>query len=370
MRKIAVGIIGCGNISGIYLKNLQTLFGNTYVAAVADLDVERARAAAKEYSIAKACTVEELLADNEIEIVVNLTVPKVHALVSEQILHSGKHVYSEKPLAIDYEAGKRVIALAKQNNLLVGGAPDTFMGSGLQMVRKLLDDNWIGRPLAVTAFMAGMGPESWHPNPAMFYAQGAGPLFDMGPYYITAMVALFGPIKSIMSSATKGYTERIATTEALYGQSIPIETATHVAGNLEFANGVIATLITGFDVWKHNLPCIEIYGTEGGMVVPDPNSFEGDIKISRRWGDWSTIPSIFGYSANSRGLGVADMATQLSVVGEQGTVDNNGYRANGELTLHVLEAMQGMLVSAESGTRYVMETTTQRPAPLATDAKY
>jgi len=280
------------------------------------------------------------------------------------------YVYSEKPLAVDYEAGKRVISMARERNLLVGGAPDTFMGSGLQMVRKLLDDNWIGRPIAVTAFMAGMGPESWHPNPSMFYAQGAGPLFDMGPYYITALVALFGPIKSIMSSATKGYEERIATTEALYGQRIPVETFTHVAGNLEFASGVIATLITSFDVWKHNLPCIEIYGTDGGLVVPDPNSFDGDIKISRHRGDWNIVPSIFGYSANSRGLGVADMAAQLSVVSEQGTGDCSGFRANGELTLHVLEAMQGMLVSAETGKRYVMETLAPRPEPLATDAKY
>ncbi len=357
LEKVKVGVIGCGNISGIYLKNLSQRFEILEVAACADLVMERALARAKEFNIPKACCVDELLADSEIDIVVNLTIPKAHAQVCIAALEAGKNVYVEKPLAITREEGKRILDIARAKGLLVGCAPDTFLGAGLQTCRKLIDDGWIGEPIAATAFMVCHGHESWHPDPEFYYHVGGGPMFDMGPYYLTALVSLMGPIKRVTASARITFPERTITSQPKYGTKIKVETPTHIAGVMDFENGAVGTIVTSFDVWSANLPRIEIYGSEGSMSVPDPNGFGGPVLIRRQEAsEWSEIPLTHGYADNSRGIGVADMAYAL--------LSGRPHRANGEMAYHVLDVMQGFLDASESGSHYVVNSSCRRPAPL------
>ena len=238
-----IGIVGCGKISDIYLKNCHQRFPGMEVAAVADLITEVAQAKADEYGVKRVLTVDELVADPEVEAVLNLTIPSAHAEICEKTILAGKHSYTEKPLSIDFEDGKRLVNLAEEKGVRLGSAPDTFLGGGLQTVRKLLDDGWVGSPVAATAFMTGRGPEGWHPNPHFFYQRGAGPLFDMGPYYITAMVTLLGPVKRLAAATRVTFKERIATSKERYGERIPVEVPTHVAGTLEFESGAIGTLV-------------------------------------------------------------------------------------------------------------------------------
>src|SRR5947209_5582445 len=265
--KTALGIVGCGNISSIYLQ-APLLFENLYVAACADIDLERAHSQAEKYGVPKACSVEEMLADPEIDIVVNLTIPAAHAGVSLSALAAGKAVYSEKPLAINREDGQAILQAARERQLRVGCAPDTFLGGGLQTCIKLINDGEIGTPIAATAFMANHGMEHWHPDPYFFYQPGAGPLFDVGPYYLTALIAMMGPIERVTASMKITFPERTVTSEPKYGTKIPVNTPTHIAGIMEFASGAVGTMITSFDVWHHHLPFIEIYGTEGTLSTP------------------------------------------------------------------------------------------------------
>ncbi|MDI6828220.1 MAG: Gfo/Idh/MocA family oxidoreductase, partial [Armatimonadota bacterium] len=307
MDTVKVGIVGCGNICGIYFQNAKMLEA-IEVRACADIIPERAKAKADEFGC-KAMSVEELLADPEIEIVLNLTIPNAHASIAIAALEAGKSVYNEKPLAITREDGRKMLDLAKSKGLLVGCAPDTFMGGGIQTCRKLIDDGWIGQPVATTAFMVCHGHEGWHPDPEFYYKAGGGPMFDMGPYYLTALVNLIGPVRRVTGSARITFPERIIGSEPKRGTVIKVDVPTHVAGVMDFANGAVGTIITSFDVWAANLPRIEIYGTEGSLSVPDPNTFGGPVRI-RRAGDkeWADVPLSHGYAENSRGLGVADMA--------------------------------------------------------------
>lgn len=382
MRKIKVGIIGCGVISGIYLTNLTTRF-NKYleVAACADMFVEKAKEAAEKFKVPKACSVEELLGDPDIEIVVNLTIPAAHYEVNLAILNAGKHVYCEKPLALTTEEGKKILELAAAKGLLVGNAPDTFMGAGIQTCRKALDEGWIGKPLVITANMVCHGHEAWHPAPEFYYKKGAGPMMDMGPYYITALVSLLGPIKRTMCFAKKSYDQRtITSTSPLKGKVIDVEVLTHYSGIMEFENGVVANINMSFDMWKSNLPCIEIHGTDGSMTVPDPNMFGGPVRIIRGEGMiaavdglstgeavmkfhspevaalYKEIPMPYYYVQNSRGLGVLDMAYAI--------VTGRKHRACGELTYHVLEALTSFDISAKEGTVYNMKSSCERPAQM------
>lgn len=355
MEKIKVGIIGCGHISGIYLKNLSRTFEITEVVACADVIQERGRAKAEEFNIPKACSVEELLADPEIKIVVNLTIPKAHAEVTLAALDAGKSVYVEKPLAILREDGRKIVDKAKEKGLLVGCAPDTFLGGGLQTCRKLIDDGWIGTPVAATAFMTCHGHESWHPDPEFYYQLGGGPLFDMGPYYITALVSLLGPVKRVTGSAKISFPERTITSEKKYGQKIQVEVPTHVAGIMDFCSGTMATLLTSFDIWSAQLPRIEIYGSLGSLSVPDPNTFGGPVLIRRQGAaEWKEIPLTHGYSENSRGIGVADMAYAL--------LSGRKHRANGDMAYHVLDIMHGFHDASRDGRHYELQSTCERPA--------
>ncbi|WP_055107155.1 Gfo/Idh/MocA family protein [Paenibacillus ihumii] len=357
MDKKKVGIIGCGKISSIYMENCKK-FGVLELAACADLDLARAREQAEKYGIPRACTTEELLGDPDIDIIINLTIPAVHAEVSLRALEAGKHVYVEKPLTATLEEGRLVLDTAKRLGLLVGSAPETFLGAGIQTALKLIGDGVIGRPVSATAFMMSRGHEFWHPDPEFYYAQGGGPMFDMGPYYLTALVQLLGPIHSIAGMTGKAKEERIITSEKKYGKAITVDIPTHVAGTLRFENGAIATLITSFDIFGgSSLPPIEIHGTEGSILVPDPNTFGGPVKY-RKIGEaeWTEQPLLPGYTENSRGIGPADMAYSL--------IHGRPHRASGELAFHVLEAMWAFHESSDSGRYYEMTSRCERPAPL------
>jgi predicted dehydrogenase len=356
LNPLRVGIIGAGNVSNQYLKAAR-FFRAFTVVAIADLDVERARAQAEAYGVPRAGTADELLADPEIELVINLTVPSVHATVSTQIIEAGKSVYSEKPLATVRDDAQALLALARERGVRIGCAPDTFLGGGLQTCRKLIDDGWIGRPIAATAFMLNRGMEMWHPDPAFFYQPGAGPLFDLGPYYLTALVNLMGPIAKVAGSAVASFPERIITSQPNFGARIPVGTPTHVTSLLTFASGAVGTLLTSFDVWASELPRMEIYGTEGTLSVPDPNTFGGPVRLKRGGADaWSELPLTHGYTDNSRGLGVADMAHALR--------SGRDHRASGELAFHVLDAMQAILEAAEAERTLKLTSCAERPAPL------
>jgi len=354
-KSVKIGIVGCGNISGAYLK-IAKGFPILEVAAVADIDMERARSRAREFGVPRACTVEELLADPEIRIVVNLTIPKAHTEVGIAALEAGKCVYNEKPLAITREDGKKMLALAEEKGVLIGGAPDTFLGGGHQTCRKLIDDGWIGEPVAAAAFMMGHGHESWHPDPEFYYQTGGGPMFDMGPYYLTALINLMGPVKRVTGATRITFPERTITSEKKYGQKIQVEVPTHIAGIMDFASGAIGTISTSFDVWGGKLPFIEVYGTEGSLSVPDPNNFGGPVVVKRERGEWQEVPLTHGYLENTRSIGVADMACALQ--------SGRPHRASGELAYHVLDLMHAFHDASDQGRHVEMESTCTRPASL------
>jgi predicted dehydrogenase len=357
MKNVRVGIIGCGNISGIYFTNMKA-FEGVEVVACADLDVERAKAKAEEYGVAKGCSVDELLADPNVDLIINLTIPAAHAEICLRSLENGKHVYVEKPLAVTREDGQRILELAASKGLRVGSAPDTFLGAGIQTCVQLIQDGAIGEPVSAVAFMVGGGHETWHPAPEFFYQAGGGPMFDMGPYYLTALVSLLGPIREIAGMTRITHPERTITSEPKKGQKIQVEVPTHIAGTLRFESGAIGTMIMSFDVpGGHHLPRIEIYGTKGTLSVPDPNTFGGPVllkKVGEK--EWTDIEVTLPYGSNSRGVGVVDMANAIRS-GEE-------HRANGALAYHVLEAMHGFHDSSDQGVVYRMKSDCAAPAPL------
>ncbi|MBB6690635.1 Gfo/Idh/MocA family oxidoreductase [Cohnella xylanilytica] len=355
-KKIRAGIIGTGNISGIYFQN-GSRFDSMEIVACADLNVERAKAKAAEHGV-RGCSVEELLAADDIDMVINLTIPQAHASVNIQALEAGKHVYVEKPLSVTREEGRQVLETAAKRGLLVGGAPDTFLGGGIQTCVKLIEDGWIGTPIGATAFMMSGGHESWHPDPEFYYKKGGGPMFDMGPYYLTALVAMLGPISRVTGSARASFPERTITSEPKRGQTIQVDVPTHVAGILDFAAGPIGTLLTSFDTkGGSQLPRIEVYGSAGTLLVPDPNTFGGPVLVRRAGAkEWSEIPLTHGNADNARGIGAADMAEAI--------LTGRPHRANGELAFHVLEAMHGFHDASEQGVHYKMTSSCERPAPM------
>lgn len=359
-----VGVVGCGNISGIYLKNGQIL-KDIEIAACSDLDMDKAKAQAGEYGVAKVCAVDELMVDPDIDIVLNLTIPHAHAPVALQAIEAGKHVYSEKPLGVTRDEGDKVLAAAKAKGVLVGNAPDTFLGGAIQTCVKLINDGAIGDPVSATAFMQCHGHETWHPNPDFYYQPGGGPMFDMGPYYLTALVALLGPATRVAGSCGKGFDTRTITSQPKHGETITVSTPTHLAGTVDFANGAIATIITSFDVWAHTLPNIQIHGTKGSLQVPDPNSFgQGrdalhPIKVwTTEKPEWTDVEYSHGYRVNSRGVGVADLARAAQT--------GRAHRANGDMANHVLDIMQSFIDSSEQSAHVALKTTCERPAPLPT----
>ncbi len=356
LQRTKIGIIGCGTISSIYMQA-----GNTFeileIVACADIDITRAQARARQFHIPKACSVAELLADPSIEIVINLTIPKAHAEVALASIAAGKSVYNEKPLAISREDGRAILEAAQARGVRVGCAPDTFLGGGIQTCRQLIDEGSIGEPIGATAFMMTHGPESWHPDPDFYYQPGGGPLFDMGPYYLTALITLMGPVHRVTGATRISFPQRIITSQPRYGSKIEVTTPTHLTGIFDFASGAIGTITTSFDVWAAQLPHIEIYGTEGTLSVPDPNTFGGPVRI-RKAGqrEWQDVPLSHGYTQNSRGIGVADMAYALH--------SGRQHRANGELAYHVLDIMHAISDSSNDGSHVVLNSTCTPPAAL------
>ncbi len=351
-----VGIVGCGNIARVYAEKLGAA-KSLELCACADLLPERARALAERHGIARALTPDALLADSEIELVVNLTVPRAHAAVSRAALEAGKAVYSEKPLGVELPEGHALVRAAEERGVRLGCAPDTFLGAGLQTCRGLIDQGAIGEPVGASGFFLSPGPESWHPGPQIFYERGAGPLFDLGPYYLTALVSLLGPARHVTGMARVTRAERVIGSQPLRGQSFRVEVPTHVASVIEFESGALATLVTSFDVRASRYRNLEIYGSEATLSVPDPNTFGGPVQIRRSMRDeWEEIPLSHANAEQSRGLGVIDLtAAERS---------GRAHRASAELALHVLELMEGAIRASERGARVELTTRCARPAPL------
>lgn len=357
MRRVKVGIIGCGIISNAYMGNAPK-YPIIELVACADLDLSKAKAQAEKHKVPKACTPAELLADPSIEIVINLTIPAAHYPVAMDAIAAGKHVFNEKPLAVTRDEAQKMLDAAAKKGVRVGCAPDTFLGAGQQTARKAIDDGLIGRPLAGMAFMLCPGHESWHTNPEFYYQPGGGPMLDMGPYYLTALTNLLGPIKRIAGIAGVLNTDRTIANGALAGRKIKVETPDHVAGTIEFASGAIVTVVMSFATYFGSAPSpIVIHGTKGVLWVPDPNGFDGKVQV-RRMGDESLLelPPVhhLGYG---RMAGVADMAHAIAA--------NRPHRASGQLAYAVLDAMIGFLDSSSSGKAYEPQALADRPAAMA-----
>ncbi|MEJ5083116.1 Gfo/Idh/MocA family protein [Ochrobactrum sp. MYb379] len=355
MDKVGIGIIGCGNISSAYLKAMAR-FPILDILGIADMNAETAQKRADEFGV-QARTVEELLNDPKVEIIVNLTIPKAHVEVGLRALNAGKHVYSEKPLGINFAEGKHLFDTAKAKNLRIGSAPDTFLGGSHQAARILIDKGVLGAPVGGTATFMCPGHERWHPNPAFYYEVGGGPMLDMGPYYITNLVNLLGPVDKVASFATAPRKERVITSAERNGEHIPVHVSTHVAGVLAFKNGAIVQVAMSFDVAGHKHVPLEIYGTEGTLIVPDPNYFGGDVLLLKKGGEFEQQTVSQPYADdNYRSLGIADMAHAIR--------SNRPHRANGSLALHVLEVMEAFQIASDTERTITITTGVERPAPL------
>jgi len=361
MKTIKVGIVGCGFISDAYLK-AAVQFPVIKIIACADINPNAAEEKEKKYGI-KATDVQSLMADPEVDVVLNLTTPQHHVAIGLEAVANGKHVYSEKPLALSVKEASELVRAASSKGLRVGCAPDTFFGGAHQTARKAIDSGIIGDAVAGTAFMMVGGHEKWHPNPDFYYQPGGGPLMDMGPYYLTALINMIGPIDSVVGVAKASYATRSIGSGARKGEVFSVNIDTHVCGILRFVNGAVITLTTSFDVQKHGHSPIEIYGTRGSMLVSDPNMFDGAIKTSAGSGDWEVVPQAHLYGdGNYRIIGLADMA--------QAILSSRKHRASLELSLHVLEAMEAILTSSQLGEPVKLKHQCNRPAALPSDLQF
>ena len=347
-----VGLVGCGKISETYLR---ASYPELAYVACADLDESRAAATAEAHGL-RPSTVEELLGSTDVDIVCNLTVPAAHLEISRRAIEHGKHVYVEKPLALALDAAADMLDRADAAGRLVGCAPDTFLGAGLQTCRRLIDAGAIGTPVAAMAHMVNHGHEHWHPDPAFYYARGGGPLLDMGPYYLTALVTLLGPIARATASSRGAGANRAVTTGPRAGEVLRVEVPTHVAGVLDFTSGVVASIVMSFDVFASGAPRLEIHGSEGSLSLPDPNTFGGPVRLFRAGAsDWEDV-STDRFALHQRGIGLADLAGATRGEGEN--------RASGRLALHVLDAMLALERSATSGTHVELGTSVGRPREM------
>lgn len=358
MKKTKIGMVGVGAISGIYLQNITNLFQELEIEAVCDLVREKAERAQEEYGVPKLYdTMYELFEDPEIDIVLNLTRPYEHYEVTKAALEAGKPVYSEKPLAATWEEGKELVRLAEEKGLLLGGAPDTFMGAGIQTCRKLIDDGMIGEPVGAAAFMICRGHESWHPDPEFYYKHGGGPMMDMGPYYVTALINLLGGVSGVTGVTKTSFKQRIITSEPKCGTVVDVDVPTYITGILNFASGAVGTLFTTFDAYYNEQARFEIYGSKGTLYVPDPNCFGGPVRLLRpEDGETKEMPLLFDYKDNSRALGLADMARALRT--------GRGFRTSYQQTLHVLEVMTAFQRSNDRRAEVPIESRYERGAAM------
>lgn len=333
---LRVGIVGIGSISGTYLRTLARL-PQVQVTRLADLSQARAEAGLQHAPGARAVSADELMKSADVDLVLNLTTPAAHAQIAQAALAAGKHLYGEKPLALDLDQARGVLAQA--GGLRVGNAPDTALGTGTQTARRAIEDGLIGMPVAANAAFVTAGHESWHPDPDFYYQPGGGPLFDMGPYYLTSLIHLLGPVRRVTGMSSRSRPERVIGSGPRAGMRVPVDVETHVAGLLEHVSGAVTALLTSFDVVASRQPDIEVHGTEGSLLVPDPNTFGGGVMIRRPDSqDWSELPASAGYQDGGRGIGVADLAGRMAA-GEP-------HRASAEVALHVLDVMQSLLTAA------------------------
>jgi predicted dehydrogenase len=365
-RTLGVGIIGCGNISATYLR-LAPLFCGYDIRAVADLNPVAAQSRAREFGVA-AMTVNDLLASDDIDIVVNLTVPAAHFAVTKQCLEAGKHVYSEKPLTLTLADGRALEKLAAKKKLHVAAAPDTFLGGSHQQARAIIDSGKIGKIAGGTAHILGAGMENWHPNPDFFFKPGGGPILDMGPYYIMALVNLIGPVKRVAALTGAARKHRVIGNGPRKGEKVSVKTPTTIHALLDFANGAMVTLTASWDVYAHRHPNLELYGSEGAIFLPDPNFFGGDIEVTGSDQTTSVVPAWphpfgrtneqhpHGMMANYRGAGLADMALAIQ--------SRRDIRCGISRMLHVVDVMTAILKSGETGKFETLKSTCTRPKPL------
>ena len=374
MQKFRIGLVGCGRISDIYLKNIAQ-FEALEIVACASLDLLESKAKAAQFGIPKACLVDDIMSDPDIDCILNLTIPAAHAGITLQALEAGKHVYSEKPFVTNREDGLAILALAKQKQLMVANAPDTFLGGRWQTCRKLIDEGLIGKPTGIAAFVGTHGVERHHPNPDFYYQIGGGPLLDLGPYYLTAMVFLLGPIASVSGMARRTFDKRMIENGPRFGEMMDVEVDTHSQSMLSFDAGQIGSMTMSFDIWDSEMPRFEIYGEEGTISITDPdpvhgaNIFEGEVlyrtKDMSRWshqprptdrGAWRVAENPFGFNYNARGVGLLDMAYAVA--------EGREARASAALSFHIFEVMDAILKSCETGQQEQIQSRCDRPAPL------
>lgn len=364
--KLGIGVIGCGNISASYFR-LAPIFDAIEMRACADVDPIAARDRADAFDL-RADTVDALLASDDIDIVVNLTVPNAHFEVSKSVLEAGKHVYSEKPFVLFVEDGLVLDKMAADRDLRIGSAPDTFLGAAHQLARHLVDQDAVGRITSGTCFVQSPGMEMWHPNPDFFFKPGGGPILDLGPYYISNLVQLLGPVKRVVAMASKGSEERTITSEPRQGETITVETPTTIHAVLEFRAGAQITFCASWDVWQHGHSSMELYGRNGTLHVPDPNFFGGEVRLTEKgafvnatpsW-DHPFGPANHGTHANYRTAGLADMAAAIR--------DGRPHRCGHAFALHVVDVMTAILKSGEEGCFVDIATTCERPEPLGPEA--
>jgi predicted dehydrogenase len=364
---VKVGILGCGHVSDQYFEGIARSELLELVAC-ADLDPARAEAKAAQHGVPRASTPEQLMGDREVELVVNLTPPLAHADASLAAIASGKHVWSEKPLAASLDAAREVLVAADEAGVLIGCAPDTFLGGSIQTAIKLIDDHWIGQPVSGVAFVSEHGYEHFHPAVHSFYEPGGGPVLDLGPYYLTALVAMLGPVARVTSFGRATFPERVAQVGPRRGERIPVQVPTHVTGALEFEAGALVSVLMSWDVWATNLPYLELYGTAGSLSVANPDEFAGLPRLRRAGSEeleqpppppgtvrWFDVPLVQPGDVG-RGIGIADLAEAIR--------DGRPHRASGELAHHVLEVLIGLECSAREGRHVPIESRCARPAPL------
>ena len=369
-----VGLVGCGRVSDMYLQTLAGIAG-IEVVACASLDIGESRNKAAEYGITRACLVDDIIEDRTIDCILNLTVPTAHADITRRALNAGKHVYSEKPFVTDMEEGRELLELARERQLKLGNAPDTFLGGRWQTVRRLLDEGCIGRPTGIFAHVGTHGTERHHPNPDFYYARGGGPLLDLGPYYLTAMVFCLGSISRVAGMSNRAFDQRQIENGPRHGEWMPVEVDTHSLSLLEFSSGVIGSMTTSFDVWDSETPRLEIYGEEGVISIPDPNPvhganiFHGPVwlrtRATTRWpyqpppggrNDWQMVKNTHGFNRDCRGLGLLDLALAVR--------DDRPVRASGELAFHVFEVMDAISRASRYRQYQDIESTCAQPEPL------
>lgn len=354
MERMTVGIVGCGTISDVYFET-TTEYDALEIGACADLETDRAEAKADQYG-ATVVRTEELLTDSEIDVVVILTPPSTHGELLMRALENDTHAYTEKPLAISVAQGEEIVRTARERDLLVGSAPDTVLGSGLQSCRDVLEAGRIGDPVGAVATWTSSGHEHWHPNPDLYYHEGGGPLFDMGPYYLTALTTLLGPARSVAGTTNTATDERTITSDPRSGETIDVAVPTHETGTVTFENGTTGTLLMSFDVWESSVSGFEIYGTEGTLRLTNPNRFDGAPQLHRREmddGEWREVSVTRNQSKQQRGLGLLDLASAVK--------SDWHHRTSGELALHVLEIMQGIRDSGQENEYVELSTAPEQP---------